>query len=70
MDISKRLEQVADLLEASVQGTYPKTASSYPAFQGASSDALTALRMGVFMQAKKASYLDMFKELSDKGVLK
>lgn len=69
MEIHERLANIASLIEQGVletNATLSKTAST----GGNSSDLLNTLHMGIVMQAKKASYLNMFQDLSNKGVLK
>ena len=60
----EKLEAVANLLEQAATPGAEKSASTEQL------DVLTSLRAGIYMQSKKASYLDLMRDLSNQGVLK
>jgi hypothetical protein len=73
-NLSDKLDQIANLLEMSMapEGSpVEKTASAgpVPVQTKEASEAMTAMRLGLLTQARKADYLDLFESMMQNGAL-
>lgn len=71
MNLSDRLDQVASLLEQGLNDLGTKSASTQtPVINASNSDLGNSIKFGIYMNTKKASYLELFKDLNKGGFLR